>query len=84
METIKIKRLSDFNGVKVFFDPLRKEDSFLMSIKGGEMKSGFVTNEILLESNFHLKWEQLSSIIAGFSSVETLQKIKDKIDEQAK
>jgi len=84
MENIQIKRLSDFNGVKIFFDPLRKEDSFLMSIKGGEMKSGFVTNEILLESNFHIKWDQISSIIAGFSNAETLQKIKDKVDEQAK
>jgi len=80
----KVQKLGKIDDVNLFFDPLRKDDSFLIT-KEGIYKIGFVVNnEIILESNFDIPWNKVTGIIGGFSSVELYQKIKNKINEQVK
>jgi len=82
----KIQKLGNIDSVNLFFDPLRKSDSFLVA-KGGKgiAKMGFVINdEVILESNFDIKWKDVTFLMGGFSSIDTYQKIKDKINEQVK
>ena len=82
MET-KVQVLGTIDEVKLFFDPLRKEDSFIVMKKSGEAKMGFVMEkEVILETNFQTNWDEISGIIGGFSAIDTFQKIKDKVNEQ--
>lgn len=83
MET-KIQKLGQIDNVKLFYDPLRKEDSFIV-MKHGESKLGFViANNIIFESGFNYRWNEVTGIMGGFSSTETYDKIKQKINEQVK
>lgn len=84
MET-KIQVLGTLDHVKLFFDPLRKEESFMVVKKGSMFKMGFITTEeVVLESNFDIPWSEVTSIIAGFSAMTTFERVKEKINEQAK
>jgi len=78
-----IQKVGIIDNVKLFFDPLRKDDSFLVMTKGN-FKMGFVTHEIILETGFDIKWDNVSGIMGGFFDLETFQKIKQKINEQVK
>ena len=84
MENNKIQPIGTIEGVRLFFDPLRKTDSFIVLEKSAEMKNGFLLkdDEIIFESDSNLKWDEISSIIAGFSSFNFFNKIKDKINEE--
>lgn len=75
-----IQHLGKIDNVNLFFDPLRKEDSFLVMQKDA-MKIGFFTNEVILESNANIKWQDVTSIIAGFSVIDKFESIKTKINE---
>jgi len=86
MET-KIQNLGKLDEVKLFFDPLRKDDSFIVLTKTNEIKTGFMavsddnaTVNAVLESNANIKWENVSSIIGGFASVGMFEKIKTIIN----
>jgi hypothetical protein len=88
----KIQKLGSIDSAKIFYDPLRKENSFLV-LKKGQFKIGFINEvgteenkkfEIILESGFNIKWEEISGLMGGFSSFDLYQKIKDKINEQTK
>jgi len=80
MET-KISLLDTIDHVKMFYDPLRKRDSFLVFKKGGNgIKTGFIIDEeIVLESNFIFKWNEITSIIGGESDIKYYKKIAEKI-----
>lgn len=78
----KIQNLGVINGVKLFFDPLRKSDSFLLLKKNNEIKNGFIgkdNSSIVFESNVNTKWDDVTSIIAGFSDMNLFEKIKETI-----
>ncbi len=82
MET-KIQNIGKIGSTKLYFDPLRKEDSFLLLMKNNEIKMGFIVNDgIVLESNSDVKWEDVLSVVGGFSLLETFQKIKETVDEK--
>lgn len=77
-----LQKITKIDHVNCFFDPLRKDDSFLILEKQQSFKIGFILNdEIILESDHNLKWENISSILGGFSSINTFNKIKKKINE---
>jgi len=81
-----IQKLGTIDNVKIFFDPLRHENSFLVLIKD-EFKEGFIneqTEEIILESGFNVKWENVKGLMGGFSTLSTYEKIKNQINEQVK
>jgi len=81
---IKIQKLGKIDNANLFFDPLRKSDSFLV-LKQGICKMGFIVNEeIILESNFNIPWNDVNIIMGGFTLLETYEKIKIKISEQVK
>lgn len=78
----KIQKITEIDGVQCYFDPLRKEESFLILQKDSEMKAGMVVNEeIIFESNANIKWNNVSKIIAGFSGIDRFTKIKEGINE---
>jgi len=81
---VKLQKLGNIDSAILFYDPLRKTDSFIV-IKKGVSKMGFViNNEIVLESNFDIPWKDITIVMGGFNSIEIYQKIKDKIIEQVK
>ena len=89
----KIKLVGTLDGVKLFFDPLRKPDVFILNIndepKNGVMIIPFIElengktimkendAEAMLESGVTAKWENVSSIIAGFDKMNLFNKIKE-------
>jgi len=84
MET-KIQLLGTLDGVKLFYDPLKKADLFMVMRVGGEAKSGFMLNdpvEAVLESDSKTSWDNVTGIIAGFSEISRFEKIKEKFDEK--
>lgn len=82
MET-KIQSLGKIDNVNLFFDPLRKDDSFMVLLNDNKFKMGFIVgDDPILESDAHIKWEKVVSIIAGFSGIDTFNKIKQTIDEE--
>ena len=82
MET-KIKFIGNIEGVNLYFDPLKKRDSFLVMEKNNNIKTGFFTkNSVLFESNAELEWSKISGIIGGFPEVDKFTKIKEKINEK--
>jgi len=89
----KIRLVGNLDGVKLFYDPLRKVDTFLVMRVGGDVKSGFVMIptsdvegtpikeedvDIVLESNSTTSWSNVTGIIAGFDNIGLFKKIKDK------
>jgi len=76
-----LQKIGEIDHVKLFFDPLRKDDSFLVLEKTNEVKNGFILNEeVVLESNANIKWDEVSTIMAGFSTIGTFKKVKAEID----
>lgn len=82
MET-KIQSLGKIDNVNLFFDPLRKDDSFMVLLNDNKFKMGFIVGEDpIFESDAHLKWEKVVSIIGGFSDIDTFNRIKERINEE--
>ena len=82
---LKIQKIGTLDTAKLFFDPLRKDDSFIV-LKEGNFKTGFILDDqqIILESDFDINWSNVTGIIGGFTSFDKFTKIKDKINEQVK
>jgi len=82
MET-KIQLVGTLDGVKLFYDPLKKADLFMVMRVGGEAKSGFMlTDEAVLESDSKTSWDNVTGIIAGFREIAMFEKVKEKFDEE--
>ena len=84
MET-KIQSIGKIENVNLFFDPLRKDDSFMVLLSDNKFKMGFIVgDEPVFESEANLQWNKVVSIIGGFSDIDTFNKIKQRIDEENK
>jgi len=82
MEATTLQKIGNVEHVKCFYDPLRKDDSFIVLLNSNEVKSGFILNdEIILESDHNVKWENVLSILAGFSTLPLFEKIKTAVNE---
>lgn len=80
MET-KIQSIGKIDAVSLYFDPLRKSESFIVLLNDNKFKTGFIVNdEAVFESDANVKWDKVVSIIGGFSSPETFNRIKESID----
>ena len=83
--TTTLQKLEKIDNVNCFFDPLRKDDSFIVLTKTNEVKSGFLLNdEAILESDHGLKWDDVTTIMAGFMQQSFFKKIKETINEANK
>lgn len=81
----KIQHIGTAGEVNFLFDPLRKDDSFIVFLNGGRFKSGFILpDDVILESDANIEWDEVKSIMGGFSTFETFIRIKDKINEKNK
>ena len=78
----KIQLVGRLDGVKLFYDPLKKKDLFMVMRVGGEAKSGFMLFddgvEAVLESDSKTTWDNVTGIIAGFQEIAMFEKIREK------
>lgn len=81
---LKIKQIGKLGKAKLFFDPLRKNDSFIILKEPNDVKTGFILNEeVVFESNANIKWENVTGIIGGFSDLSTFKKIQEILYDKA-
>jgi len=79
----KIQNIGTAGDVNFLFDPLRKDDSFIVFLNGGRFKTGFILpDDVILESDANIDWKDVKSIMGGFSTFDTFIRVKDKINEK--
>ena len=88
----KVQLVGNLDGVKLFYDPLRKPEEILIMRKSGEIKIGHMVTpvdnlnevDIILESNSRTTWDNVTGVIAGFNDIDLFKKIKEQFYEENK
>ena len=87
MET-NIKKIATIDNINFYHDPLRRDNSFMVTDKTGSEDGLAIQKdqglEIILKSYSTIKGDDVLSIVGGFSDLDIFKKIMNKINEQNK